>query len=65
MEFTPEVVELLIAEEVDFLTNNTKHRFVQKPDEIRNFDYSDMNRKLFQFLDKLMDEYNRKYLVEI
>lgn len=56
MELTSEVVELLIAEEEDFLTNNTKHRFVQKPDEIRNFDYSEMNNKLFQFLDKLTTE---------
>ncbi len=56
MEFTPELIELLIAEEEDFLTNNTKHRFVQKPDEIRSFNYSDMNNKLFQFLDQLMAE---------
>ena len=56
MELTPEVVELLIAEEEDFLTINTKHRFVQKPNEIRNFDYSEMNNKLFQFLDKLATE---------
>lgn len=53
MELTPEVIELLIAQEEDFLNNNTKHRFVQKPDEIRNFDYSEMNSKLFQFLDNL------------
>lgn len=56
MEFTSELIELLIAEEEDFLTNNTKHRFVQKPDEIRSFNYSDMNNKLFQFLDQLMAE---------
>jgi len=53
MEFNPEVVELLIAEETDFLTNNTAHRFVQKPDEIRGFDYTEMNGKLFGFLDRL------------
>lgn len=55
MELTPEVIELLIAEE-DFLSINTKHRFVQKPDEIRSFDYSEMNKKLFLFLDKLMSK---------
>ncbi len=57
MELTPEVVELLIAEELDFLSNNTTHKFVQKPDEIRGYDYTEMNDKLFLFLDKLVDEY--------
>lgn len=60
MEFTPEVIELLIAQEEEFLTNNTKHRYVQKPDEIRNFDYSEMNSKLFQFLDKLTTDIKKK-----
>lgn len=60
MELTLEVIELLIAEEVDFLTNNTKHKFVQKPDEIRSYDYTEMNDKLFTFLDKLSEEYNSK-----
>ena len=54
MEFTPEVVELLIAEEVDFLNNNTVHQFVQKPFEILSHDYSKMNYNLFLFLDRLM-----------
>lgn len=54
MEFTPEVVELLIAEEIDFLTNNTTYKYVQKPDEIRGYNYTEMNEKLFQFLDKLV-----------
>ncbi|SDC05851.1 type 1 glutamine amidotransferase [Niabella drilacis] len=53
MELTPEVIELLIAEDEDFLTNSTTHKFVQKPDEIRSFDYTVMNGKLFRFLDKL------------
>lgn len=53
MEFTPEVTELLIAEEVDFLTNNTTYKYVQKPDEIRGYDFIEMNDNLFQFLDNL------------
>lgn len=53
MEFNPEVVELLIAEELEFLTNDTSHRFVQKPDVMRSYDYTGMNEKLFRFLDKL------------
>jgi len=56
MELTPEVVELLIVEDVDFLTNNTTYRYVQKPDEIRSYNYTEMNDKLFQFLDKLATE---------
>lgn len=55
-EFTPEVVELLIAEDENFLLNNTVHKFVQKPNEIRYFDYNDMNERLYIFLDKLADE---------
>ncbi|WP_367915318.1 type 1 glutamine amidotransferase [Leadbetterella sp. DM7] len=57
MELTPEVVELLIAEELDFLENNTVHAYVQKPEEICKHNFSEMNEKLFQFLDKLAEEY--------
>ena len=60
MEFMKETIELLIAEELDFLNNNTIHKFVQKPDEIRNYDYTEMNNKLFQFLDKLTEELKLK-----
>jgi GMP synthase (glutamine-hydrolysing) len=58
MELTPEVAELLIAEEVDFLTNNTTYKYVQQPGEIRSYDFSEMNEKLFQFLDKLAADYS-------
>lgn len=57
MEFTPEVVSLLIKEEEDYLNNNTVHQFVQKPGEIGTYDYTEMNNKLFVFLDKLMEAY--------
>lgn len=60
MELTPEVVEALIAEELDFLTNNTTYTYVQKPDEIRNYSFVEMNEKLFQFLDKLAIEYSHR-----
>lgn len=62
MELNKAIVELLIAEELDFLTNNTKHKFVQKPDEIRTADYAEMNNKLFTFLDKLADSLSVKHL---
>lgn len=57
MELTPEVVELLIASDEALLTNNAKHRFVQTPDEIRSYNYTAMNERLFQFLDNLVSEY--------
>lgn len=57
MELMPDVVELLIAEEESFLTTNTTFRFVQKPDEIRSHDFTEMNDKLFGFLDRLSEEY--------
>lgn len=57
MEFTLEVVELLINEEINFLTNNTKYKFVQKPNEIRSYDYQNMNEKLFIFLDNLINDF--------
>lgn len=59
MEFTPEVVALLIEEELDFLTNNNGYPYVQKPNEIRCYNYTEMNDKLFVFLDKLSEEYKK------
>ncbi|MCR4031099.1 MULTISPECIES: type 1 glutamine amidotransferase [Flavobacterium] len=58
MELTTEVVSLLIESETDLLTKSKKHRFVQNPEEILSFDYNEMNKKLFQFLDKLVLAYN-------
>jgi len=63
LELTPEVVELLIANDEQELINNTKHRFVQKPDEIRTYDYTEMNEVLFRFLDKLVAEYSMQRLL--
>jgi len=57
MEFTPEVVELLIAASARELATLTAHRFVQQPDALRANDYAAMNRKLFGFLDRLMASY--------
>lgn len=57
MELNPEVIELLIAADEEFLLTNTKHQYVQHPDKIRSFDFSEMNQKLFEFLDKLEAEY--------
>lgn len=57
MEFTPETVPLLIAEEgLDFF-EETSERFVQKPAEILNADYKKMNATFFRFLDLLISDY--------
>lgn len=56
MELTQEVVELLIAAEEDFLRRST-HQFVQKPEVIRQHDFTEMNNKLFLFLDHLTNAY--------
>lgn len=57
MEFTREVVELLIAASEGDLAALKNHRFVQQPGALRANDYDAMNEKLFGFLDKLMAAY--------
>ena len=57
MEFTPEVVELLIANADPPLETLAQYRFVQQAAALRQNDYSGMNAKLFMFLDKLSEEY--------
>jgi GMP synthase (glutamine-hydrolysing) len=57
MEFTREVVELLIAASEAELGTLTDHRFVQQPAALRANDWDEMNQKLFVFLDKLVAEY--------
>lgn len=56
MELTKEVVELLIAAEGDFLYRSND-QFVQKPALIRQYNFSEMNNKLFLFLDHLTNAY--------
>jgi len=53
MELTPDVVELLIAaSEAEFPALRDR-RFVQQPDALRTNDYTEMNKALFGFLDRL------------
>mgnify|MGYP003577032146 CR=1 FL=1 len=59
MELNSEVVELLIIAETDLLHKSQQHRFVQTPDQIRDYDYAEMNNKLFQFLDHLETAYHQ------
>jgi GMP synthase (glutamine-hydrolysing) len=55
MEFTRDLVESLLAEEED-LEKDALNRFVQTPEEIRSYNYSEMNAKLFHFLDQFAAE---------
>ena len=57
MEFTPEVVDLLIAASETELATLTSHRFVQQPAALRAHDWQAMNGQLFIFLDRLMQAY--------
>ena len=60
MEFTPEVIDLLIAASESELATLTAHRFVQQPAALRKNDYTAMNEKLFVFLDKLVAAYRAR-----
>lgn len=57
MEFTPEVIELLIKAAEQEFPSLAGHRFVQQPEVLRTHDFSDMNQKLCGFLDKLVQAY--------
>lgn len=57
MEFNAEVIELLIANADPALETLAQYKFVQQAAALRQNDYSDMNAKLFMFLDKLSEEY--------
>ncbi|WP_122341807.1 type 1 glutamine amidotransferase [Pseudomonas caricapapayae] len=60
MEFTKEVIELLIEASASDLAKLTDRRFVQQPEALRENDWDEMNEKLFGFLDKLVEEYKRR-----
>ncbi|KAF1072377.1 MAG: GMP synthase [glutamine-hydrolyzing] [Pseudomonas citronellolis] len=56
MEFTHEVVELLIAASASELAGLGERRFVEQPAALRAHDYREMNRKLSGFLDALLKQ---------
>ena len=55
LEFDSEAVELLIAADGEEVLKEQSQNldFVQQPDVIRNYDYREMNAKLYAFLDSL------------
>ncbi|MFJ5390101.1 type 1 glutamine amidotransferase [Pectobacterium sp. CHL-2024] len=59
MELTPDTVELLIAHSDKELSQAAEYRFINTPEELQAHDYSEMNKVLFTFLDKLESRYCR------
>lgn len=57
MEFTHELVELLIEHSEIELQRDKNRKFVQQADELRQNDYTAMNHNLFVFLDKFTAKY--------
>jgi GMP synthase (glutamine-hydrolysing) len=57
MEFTNELVDLLIENSAADFRELSNHAFVQQPEQIRNCNYKEMNEKLFLFLDELVRAY--------
>lgn len=55
MEFTPEVVALLIEASAGEFDALKAHRFVQQPEALRANDHTEMNQYLFHFLDALAE----------
>lgn len=53
MEFDAEVIELLIAHSQQELSAARGRRFIRSEQEMRAWDYREMNEKLWAFLDKL------------
>ncbi|CAJ0550019.1 Ff.00g099490.m01.CDS01 [Fusarium sp. VM40] len=58
MEFTPEVIEGLIEASKKELPSLVQRKYVQKPDSLRENKYANMNEKLGNFLDCLVEAYN-------
>lgn len=57
MEFTPELIELLITNDRDNIVKNRDKRFIQSPEQLRVQNYTQMNEALYTFLDQLAIDY--------
>jgi GMP synthase (glutamine-hydrolysing) len=57
MEFTPEVVDLLIEASQEELEDLAGGEFIQSPEELRENNYTEMNELLYGFLDRLAEKY--------
>jgi GMP synthase (glutamine-hydrolysing) len=52
-EFTPEAIEAMIKHSTEELTEHAGKPFVETPDQLRKHDFTEINAKLFGFLDNL------------
>ncbi|WP_213133677.1 type 1 glutamine amidotransferase [Citrobacter sp. FP75] len=57
MEFTTEAVEGLIQHSEQELSEAKGKRFIRSVEEMRTWNYRQMNEKLWQFLDKLVEKH--------
>ncbi|HRN55812.1 MAG TPA: hypothetical protein PLL71_05140, partial [Agriterribacter sp.] len=62
MELTTEVVELLIAAEPDLEAQSNNYKFVQPPNALLSYNYTEMNEKLYLFLDRLTKNFHQTVL---
>ena len=60
LEFSPELIELLISHSEEELSLLNREKYVQSPKELRANSYEKMNELLFVFLDKLITTYSMK-----
>ena len=58
MEFTADAIEGLIQHSEQELAEAKGKRFIRSVEEMRAWDYQQMNEKLWQFLDKLVEKRN-------
>lgn len=59
MEFTVEAVEGLIQHSQQELADAQGKRFIRSVAEMRTWNYQEMNRKLWQFLDRLVENHQQ------
>lgn len=59
LELNSAVVELLIANSQEILQRAAEFRYVETAEALRSHDYSEMNQKLYVFLDKLVQRYQQ------
>ncbi len=53
LEFSSEIAGLLIEQDSNLEAKNKIYKYFQSPDQLLNYNYSEMNEKLYSFLDKL------------
>ncbi|MCH5720078.1 glutamine amidotransferase-related protein [Niabella hibiscisoli] len=57
IEFTKELVEMLVEADGALFSHNRQFSFILEPDQLVSYDFMNMNNKLFGFLDSLTQAY--------